>query len=74
MVIKKKKREREFHGNPVVRTPRFGAQVRSLLGELRSHKPSGPTKKKKKKEDYTTKGILAEAASSGGGFCALQLR
>ena len=43
--------KREFPGGPVVRIPGFhcsGAQVRSLVGELRSHKPWGAAKKKKK--------------------------
>ena len=41
----------DFPGGPVVRTLCFhcrGARVRSLVGELRSHKLGGVTKKKKK--------------------------
>lgn len=33
----------------MVRTATAGAQVRSLVGEVRSHIPSSPAKKKKKK-------------------------
>ena len=44
---------REFPGGPVIRTQHShstaGALVRSLVGELRSHKAGGAAKKKKKK-------------------------
>ena len=38
--------ESEFSGGPVVKTPRVpkGAQVRSLVRELRSHMLQGPAK------------------------------
>ena len=39
---------RDFPAGPVVKTPQ-GVQVRSLVGELRSHMPRGVAKKKKKK-------------------------
>ena len=51
----------DFPGSPVVKIPRFhlqGAQVQSLVSELRSHIPHGRAKKKKKKkkwlQDYRT--------------------
>ena len=62
---------REFPGGPVVRTQRFHCQgrVRSLVWELRSHKPCGAAKKKKKrkkkkkekceKKSYTSKHIAS---------------
>ena len=43
----------EFPGGPVLRIPCFHCQarVRSLAGELRSHKPCG-TAKKTKRDDF----------------------
>ena len=45
---KKKKSYGEFPGSPVVRTllPLKGAQIQSLVGELRSHMLGGVDKKK----------------------------
>ena len=49
---------RDFPGSPVVKTPHFhctlqGAQVLSLVRELRSHMPCSAAKKKKR-EAYMT--------------------
>ena len=43
--ISKIKCLREFPGSPVVRTPLLRAWVRSLVGELKSHKPHSMAKK-----------------------------
>ena len=45
---KNKKKRRDFPGGPVVKTRHFqnrGAQVRSLVGGLGSHRPPGVAKK-----------------------------
>ena len=53
----------EFPGSPVIKTfdfPMQGAQVQSLVGELRSCLPCGMAKKKKKKEMLETNTTITE--------------
>ena len=54
----REKKEGEFLGNPMVRTPYFhcrGHRFNPWSGKLRSHKPSGTAKKREKRERLHTK-------------------
>ena len=46
----------KFPGGPVVRMPCFHCQVRSLVRELRSHKPCRAKKKKRKRKENCSQG------------------